>query len=211
MSGWLKKSLKKILDADIDFLVDELRLALIDVADVTQAKSISAATNATPISVTATSHGLTTGDEVTIFGVTGNTNANGHRKVTVTDANNFTLQDPRDGTNIAGNGTFGGTAFVISLEVIEFLGDLAAASIVARTAALASKTTARGVLDCADPVFSAVTGDQSELMVLYQHTGTDASSEALAIIDSFTSGMPVTPNGGDINTTIAAAGLAAIG
>jgi hypothetical protein len=31
--------------------------------------------------------------------------------------------------------------------------------------------------------------------------------QVIAIIDSFTSGMPVTPNGGDINVILAAAGI----
>lgn len=68
---------------------------------------ITGATNASPISVTSASHGFTTGDEVTIAGVTGNTAANGTWTVTVTGTNTFTLNDSTgDGAYSAG-GTVG--------------------------------------------------------------------------------------------------------
>ena len=69
-------------------------------------KSVTGATNATPIAITCTAHGYSTGDTVVITGVGGNTNANGTWEITSTGANTFTL----DGS--AGNGTFtsgGGT------------------------------------------------------------------------------------------------------
>jgi hypothetical protein len=68
-------------------------------------KTLTAATNATPIAITITGHGYSTGDTVVVTGVVGNTAANGTWEITVTDANTFTL----DGS--AGNGarTSGGT------------------------------------------------------------------------------------------------------
>lgn len=67
--------------------------------------AITNATNATPIVVTATGHGLTTGDRVIIESVGGNTNANGTWKITVVDANSFNID------NRAGNAAYtsGGT------------------------------------------------------------------------------------------------------
>lgn len=69
-------------------------------------KALTAATNATPIAITVSSHGYSTGDTVVITGVNGNTAANGTWEITVTNANTFTLD------NSAGNGnrTSGGTA-----------------------------------------------------------------------------------------------------
>lgn len=66
---------------------------------------ITNATNATPIVITAASHGLTTGAYVTIDSVEGNTAANGTFVVTRVNANTFSL----DGS--AGNGAYttGGT------------------------------------------------------------------------------------------------------
>jgi hypothetical protein len=71
------------------------------------AKTVSAATNATPIAITtSTNHGYSTGNVVTVAGVLGNTNANGTYVITVTGATTFTL------TGSVGNAAYtsGGTA-----------------------------------------------------------------------------------------------------
>lgn len=68
-------------------------------------KTVSGATNATPIEITTSAaHSYSTGDEVVIAGVGGNTAANGRWIVTVTATDKFTLQDFA-GNNVAGNGT----------------------------------------------------------------------------------------------------------
>lgn len=207
MSATFVRARKKIWDADIDWLVDNIKFLLIDVQSLTQAKAITGATNATPISILSTGHTLTTGDFVDIHGVGGNTNANGHRRVTVTDANNYTLQDPATGANIAGNGAYTSGGFGISLEVIEFISDVTAA-IVSRSSNLASKTSTRGIIDAADPQFATVSGATSELMMVAKDTGSDATSPVFLLISSFTSGMPVIPNGGNIDVLLNALGIA---
>jgi hypothetical protein len=75
-------------------------------------KTITAASNATPIVVTATSHGYATDDRVTIASVGGNTNANGTFKIAVLTANTFALYNDSTGAAIAGNAAYtsGGTA-----------------------------------------------------------------------------------------------------
>jgi len=83
------------------------------------------------------------------------------------------------------------------LAVDDFLDDRAAPSRVATSDALASKTVADGVADAADKTWSAVTGDVSESIDIYEHTGTESTSHLIANIDTAT-GLPVTPNGGDI-------------
>jgi hypothetical protein len=51
----------------------------------------------------------------------------------------------------------------------------------------------------ADPVtFSSVTGNTVEALVIYKDTGNAATSPLLAYIDTVSSGLPVTPNGGNI-------------
>ena len=69
-------------------------------------KSVTASTNATPISINCPSHGYNTGDTVVITNHTTNTNANGTWEITSTGANTFTL----DGS--VGNGTGTGTGTV---------------------------------------------------------------------------------------------------
>jgi hypothetical protein len=80
----------------------------------------------------------------------------------------------------------------------DFLADIAGGARIAVSGALASKTVTSGVADAADVTFTAVTGASIEAVVLYKHTGVDGTSRLIAYIDTATSGLPVTPNGGDI-------------
>ncbi|HJX83960.1 MAG TPA: hypothetical protein VJ723_06420, partial [Candidatus Angelobacter sp.] len=68
--------------------------------------TITGASNASPISITDTAHGYTTGQTVLIAGVGGNSAANGTWVITVADASHFTLNGS------TGNGAYmsGGTA-----------------------------------------------------------------------------------------------------
>lgn len=82
----------------------------------------------------------------------------------------------------------------------DFLDDVPSGARIA-TVTLASKTNALGVMDAADATFSAVTGASVEAIVIYKDTGTEATSRLLLYIDTVSSGLPVTPNGGNINVT----------
>lgn len=76
--------------------------------------TITNATNATPIVVTAVAHGLVTGDNISISGITGNTNANGYFKITRLTADTFSLQNYSTGADIAGNGAYGGAPVAVT-------------------------------------------------------------------------------------------------
>jgi hypothetical protein len=89
--------------------------------------------------------------------------------------------------------------YTVDLAAHNFLDDVPSGARVATLgASLANKTAVAGVADADDATFSAVTGDPSEALVLYRHTGTESTSQLVAYIDSAT-GLPVTPNGGDID------------
>ncbi len=90
--------------------------------------------------------------------------------------------------------------YTVSIDTHEFLSDVASGGRVATSGNLASKTSTLGVADAADVTFSAVTGDQSEALVIYKDTGSAATSPLIAYIDTAT-GLPVTPNGADITVT----------
>lgn len=90
--------------------------------------------------------------------------------------------------------------YVVNLATHDFLDDVPVAARVAVSAALTGKTIAAGVADAADVTFTAVTGDVSEALIIYRHTGVDSTSNLIAYIDSAT-GLPVTPNGGNITVT----------
>ncbi len=66
--------------------------------------AITSSTDATPIVVTATAHGLNTGDRVLIYGHTTNVAANGIYKVVVVTSSTFHLKDELTGASIAGSG-----------------------------------------------------------------------------------------------------------
>lgn len=76
---------------------------------------------------------------------------------------------------------------------------------------LASKTFTNGVFDAADITYTAVTGASVEALVIYIDTGTPTTSPLVAFIDTGVTGLPVTPNGGNITVTWNASGIFAIG
>lgn len=79
----------------------------------------------------------------------------------------------------------------------EFLAIVPGASIIAAGVTLTGKSATGGAADAADVTFSAVSGAQSEYLLLYKDTGDAATSSLIALLDSAT-GLPITPNGGDI-------------
>lgn len=88
----------------------------------------------------------------------------------------------------------------VNLTTDDFLNDVAAPARVATSGTLGSPSHAAGVADASDVTFSTVTGDQAERLLIYQHTGTESTSDLVLSIDTAT-GLPVTPNGGNITVT----------
>lgn len=89
-------------------------------------------------------------------------------------------------------------AYTPNAATHQFLTDIPAGARIAISAALTAKTATAGVADAADQAFPGVTGVSAEAVVLFKDTGTAGTSNLLFYIDSAT-GLPVTPNGGDIN------------
>lgn len=89
----------------------------------------------------------------------------------------------------------------------DFLDDIASGARVATSAALTSKTVTDGDFDAADVTLSTVTGDQSEGVLWYRHTGTESTSNLLWYIDTGVTGLPITPNGNDIDLVFNASGI----
>jgi len=87
----------------------------------------------------------------------------------------------------------------------EFLSDIPAGERVATSADLTGKTIVDGTFDSDDIVYTAVTGDPCEALVLYQDSGTESTSRLILYIDTAT-GLPVTPDGTNINVSINASG-----
>lgn len=75
---------------------------------------------------------------------------------------------------------------------------------------LLSKTigsVAVGVFDAANVTFASITGDSADYLVLYKYNATPANATLIVTWDSATTGLPVTPNGGDITVTWNGSGI----
>jgi len=90
--------------------------------------------------------------------------------------------------------------YTVDLVNHQDLADIPAGARVATSANMGSKTITAGVADAADVTFSSVTGDQSEALVIFKDTGTEATSTLIGYIDTAT-GLPVTPDGSDVTIT----------
>lgn len=74
---------------------------------------------------------------------------------------------------------------------------IASGAIIAAGVALSSKTGSAGTLSAANTVWTSVSGTAAAYIALYKDTGTASTSPLIGLIDTAT-GLPVTPNGGDI-------------
>ena len=80
---------------------------------------------------------------------------------------------------------------------------------IASCPALGTKTIGSvgvGVFDAADTVFTSLTGDQSEQLILFKDTGTESTSNLICAWDTAT-GLPLTPNGANVTVVWAAGGI----
>lgn len=88
----------------------------------------------------------------------------------------------------------------------QFYSDLS--GIVGSEVEIGTKTFTNGVLDGADIAFTAVTGNTVEALVLFvKNAGANTTWRLVAYIDTGVTGLPVTPNGGDINLAWDASGI----
>lgn len=88
----------------------------------------------------------------------------------------------------------------------DFHDDVTSGGIVATSGNFASKTSTLGTADAADVTLTSVTGDQCEYIIIYRDSGVSGTSNLIAKIDDYT-GLPVTPNGGNITIAWPASGI----
>jgi hypothetical protein len=220
--GVFLKAREGFLGGDIDWNTNKLKAILVDMNDAPAASPgswvISNVTySGTTVTVTLPAgHGITSTQTVEVFGVNGVTNVNGIWTVTGVTATTivFTVTTTPTGTY-----TSGGWVANLSLTFLsEFVGT---GGRVATSPTLTSPTIVNGVADVDNTTFTAVPGpDPVEAILIVQAALTtgagDAADTAQRLIwlntpaTSGTSGLPVTPNGGDIVVTWNAQGLFAI-
>lgn len=101
------------------------------------------------------------------------------------------------------------TALYTYSSTDEFYSSASAAQ-VGTPVTLASKTITNGVFDAADVTFTSVSGASVEALIIYKDTGSAATSPLILYIDVAASGLPVTPNGNNIDVQFNASGIFAL-
>lgn len=91
-------------------------------------------------------------------------------------------------------------AYTPQTSVHQYFSDVPTSSRVTQSVTLTSKTTTGGAADASDITFTSVSGNSIEAIILYSDSGTESTSPLIAYIDTAT-GLPITPNGGDIIVT----------
>lgn len=180
--------------------------ALLDLTQsTTSCKQISGATNATPIVITATSHGFTNGDVVYISGVGGNLSANGLWLVASTTTNTFAITD-FSGNNVVGSGgyTSGGRAVDMGPSISTNWSELSGC-LVGSLTNLSGESASSGIANASTLTFTSVSGNTCQALALMKNTGTSTTSKLIALISgdfivscaktstSSTTSLPVDP------------------
>lgn len=98
-----------------------------------------------------------------------------------------------------------------NLSTHQYYSSISTGTVGALSAALASRTIgtiAAGVFGAANmaPAFTAVSGASVESMSLLKDTGVGTTSDLICYWDTAT-GLPLTPNGGDVNVNFNASGI----
>ncbi|QOH56258.1 hypothetical protein [Rhodococcus rhodochrous] len=89
-------------------------------------------------------------------------------------------------------------AYTVNAATHANLSDIPMPARIATSGNLTGKTATAGVADAADVTLTGVSGASAEMVVLYKDTGTASTSRLIWYTTSAT-GLPVTPNSGDIN------------
>jgi hypothetical protein len=87
----------------------------------------------------------------------------------------------------------------------EFLTSLT--GVVGTAQTIAATTVANGLFDGDNVTYTTVTGNSVEALVIYIDTTVAGTSRLVAYIDNGVTGLPVTPNGGDITVTWNVSGI----
>lgn len=224
------KGREGFLAGDIDWDLNKFKAILVNFAQagpaagawsVTGVTSTGTAPNIVATVTTSAAHGLAAGNTVEVFLVGGSTQVNG--VFPVASAPTTTTFTINMGSTTVAAYTSGGFIANLSLTFLSQFGPTAARVATAPSGGfpLASQTVLNGTASAANVTFAAVPGPnpvQGIAVVRAAALTTDAdladTAQRLVWLNSpvtpGTTGLPVTPNGGDINITWNAQGLFSI-
>lgn len=94
----------------------------------------------------------------------------------------------------------------------EFFSSVVAGQVGTEVELSAGKTYTNGVFDSStDPTFTSVTGAQCEAIIIFIKTaGANSTWRLVAYLDTSITGLPVTPNGGNISVAWSGTGIFAL-
>lgn len=122
------------------------------------------------------------------------------------------LLNNTSGSAITGSGTTGLYAALVDTGTYtyssahQFYSSLS--GIVGTDQEITSPTLTGGLVDGGDVTYTAVSGNSVEAIVLYRkNAGANTTWQLIAYIDTSVTGLPVTPNGGNIVITWNASGI----
>lgn len=117
------------------------------------------------------------------------------------------------GTHLNGSGTSGVYVALVDTGTYTYSSShqyysSISSGVVGTPVELTSKSFTNGLFDAADSTFSAVSGSSAEALVIYiRNAGANTTWPLVAYIDTGATGLPVTPNGGDISVVYNASGI----
>jgi hypothetical protein len=88
--------------------------------------------------------------------------------------------------------------YVVNSATDQYFNIISGGDVTAKTGVLTGITTTAGVFTASNATFTSVSGSASGALVIYYDTGTASTSPLIAYIDNYV-GLPVTPNGSNIN------------
>lgn len=134
--------------------------------------------------------------------------ANGTWRIGFASATTITLENDTDGLSHGGGAGASSGGSIFDLSQIEFANDLN--NVIGPVINLTGRSINQGVFDAADVVFPSVAAAAVTInaVVIYDDTGSAATSQLIAIIGSdVATGLPVVPNGGDIDVAWSSNGI----
>lgn len=115
-----------------------------------------------------------------------------YKEALLSAANNVSLVDGTVKVSLIDNEE------IVYNSSIEFYSELNETGVIA-TATVANTSVTNGLFNGDDVTFTTVTGDQSEAILFWIDTGDANTSRVVAYLDTGISGLPITPNGSDID------------
>lgn len=89
----------------------------------------------------------------------------------------------------------------------QFASDISASANIEESSDITGRTVASGVFDCDTVTWVAVSGDQAEAIIFVIDNDAAGADRLVAYLDTGQTGLPVTPNGGDITFTPSSVGV----